>query len=191
MKLYTLSLQAIGPFAGAHTIDLAALGQSGLFLLEGPTGAGKSTIIDAIVFALYGDLAGESASKERLHSHHAERGVEPFVDLVFEVDSGVYRVRRSPAHQRPKRRGEGTTTQNEAVTLSRVTDVDAPDAGVPISTSTQEVGHEIVESSDCARTSSCRRSCCRKASSPDSCAPTAKTAKPCCRRSSAPRSTSR
>lgn len=143
MKLYSLSMQAIGPFAGAHTIDLAALGQSGIFLLEGPTGAGKSTIIDAIVFALYGDLAGESASKERLHSHHAQRGVEPFVDLVFEVDSGIYRVRRAPAHQRPKRRGEGTTTQNESVSLSRLSSVDALDAGEPISSSTQEVGHEI------------------------------------------------
>ncbi|WP_456696365.1 AAA family ATPase [Aeromicrobium sp. P5_D10] len=145
MKLYSLSLQAIGPFAGSHTIDLAALGQAGIFLLEGPTGAGKSTIIDAIVFALYGDLAGESASKERLHSHHAAPGVEPYVDLVFEVDSGIYRVRRTPAHQRPKRRGEGTTMQNEKVRLSRLHSIDAPDTGETISTSTQEAGHEIAD----------------------------------------------
>lgn len=143
MKLYSLTLQAIGPFGGAHTIDLAALGQSGIFLLEGPTGAGKSTIIDAIVFALYGDLAGEASSKQRLHSHHAERGVEPFVDLVFEVDAGLFRVRRSPAHQRPKRKGDGTTKQNESVILTRLSSIDAIDAGQPISTSTQEVGHEI------------------------------------------------
>lgn len=143
MKLYSLTLQAIGPFARSHTIDLAALGRSGIFLLEGPTGAGKSTIIDAIVFALYGDLAGESASKQRLHSHHAAPGVEPFVDLVFEVDAGLFRVRRSPAHQRPKRKGDGTTRQNESVVLTRLSSIDAVDAGQPVSTSTQEVGHEI------------------------------------------------
>ncbi|MRJ78048.1 AAA family ATPase [Aeromicrobium sp. SMF47] len=145
MKLYSLTLQAIGPFAGPHTIDLAALGRSGLFLLEGPTGAGKSTIIDAIVFALYGGLAGETASKERLHSHHAVPGVEPYVDLVFEVESGIHRVRRTASHRRPKRRGDGFTQENEKVVLTRLTDVDAPDAGVTISTSTQEVGHEIAE----------------------------------------------
>lgn len=143
MRLYHLRLQAIGPFAGVHEIDFAALGRSGLFLLEGPTGAGKSTIIDAIVFALYGQLAGESASRERLHSHHAPEGLEPYVDLVFEVESGIYRVRRSPAHQRAKRRGEGTTTQNETVTLTRLHDVDAPDAGEVVSTRAQEVGPEI------------------------------------------------
>ena len=54
MHLRTLTLQAIGPFAGRHTVDFDALGQAGLFLLEGPTGSGKSTLIDAIVFALYG-----------------------------------------------------------------------------------------------------------------------------------------
>lgn len=143
MRLYSLTLQAIGPFADSHTIDLAALGRSGLFLLEGPTGAGKSTIIDAIVFALYGGLAGETASKERLHSHHAAPGVEPYVDLVFEVDSGIYRVRRSASHRRPKRRGEGFTQENEKVVLTRLTDVDDPAGGVVVSTSTQEVGHEI------------------------------------------------
>ncbi|AWB91763.1 AAA family ATPase [Aeromicrobium chenweiae] len=145
MKLYSLTLQAIGPFAGPHTIDLAALGRSGLFLLEGPTGAGKSTIIDAIVFALYGGLAGETASKERLHSHHAAVGVEPYVDLVFEVESGIYRVRRTASHRRPKRRGEGFMQENEKVVLTRLTDVDQPEAGVTVSTSTQEVGHEIAE----------------------------------------------
>lgn len=143
MKLYSLTLRAIGPFAGQHHVDFEALGRSGLFLLEGPTGAGKSTIIDAVVFALYGHLAGHGASKQRLHSHHVEPGVEPFVDLVFEVESGVHRVRRTPSFERPKKRGEGTTTVNESVVLWRLPDVDRPDDGHVISTRAQEVGDEI------------------------------------------------
>ncbi len=62
MYLRTLTLQAIGPFVGRHTIDFAELAVSGLFLLEGPTGAGKSTLIDAVVFALYGTVASAQLS---------------------------------------------------------------------------------------------------------------------------------
>ena len=74
MQLHRLRLAGIGPFAGEHEIDFAALGAGGLFLLEGPTGAGKSTIVDAIVYALYGNVAGASASKERIRSGFAEPG---------------------------------------------------------------------------------------------------------------------
>ena len=133
MRLHRLTLQAIGPYAGEHTIDFVELGRAGLFLLEGPTGAGKSTIIDAIVFGLYGELAGTGASKDRLHSHHAQPGTEPFVELVFETGSGVYRVRRTPAYQRPKQRGAGFTPQQASATLVRLTDPDAL-AGETLST---------------------------------------------------------
>jgi len=144
MKLYSLDLRAIGPFPGEHHIDFEALGRSGLFLLEGATGAGKSTVIDAVVFALYGQLAGQESSKQRLHSHHAEPGVEPYVDLVFEVEAGLFRIRRTPSFERPKKRGDGTRTVNESVTLMRLTDVDRPDHGVVVSTRAQEVGDEIL-----------------------------------------------
>jgi len=140
MHLHTLTFQAIGPFAGQHTIDFAELGQSGLFLLEGPTGSGKSTIIDAIVFALYGGLAGETASKQRMHSHHADPGVEPYVDLVFETRSGVYRIRRSPAHERPKVHGDAMTSVNESAKLWKLGSADAPDIGETLSLRTQEIG---------------------------------------------------
>ena len=64
-------MTGIGPFAGAHTVDFSVFDESGLFLLEGPTGAGKSTLIDAITFALYGDVARtKDASKDRLRSNH-------------------------------------------------------------------------------------------------------------------------
>lgn len=145
MQLHTLTFRAIGPFDGEHTIDFDRLGASGLFLLEGPTGSGKSTIIDAIVFALYGGLAGEEASKQRLHSHHARAGVEPFVDLTFSTQAGDFRIRRSPAHERPKRTGTGTTMQNESAKLSRLGSLDAPDRGEEISTRAQEIGNEIKE----------------------------------------------
>ncbi|WP_066522497.1 AAA family ATPase [Curtobacterium ammoniigenes] len=141
MYLHTLDLRAIGPFPGTVHIDFAALGASGVFLLDGPTGAGKSTIIDAIAFALYGSLAGESSSVDRLHSQHADPGVEPFVDLVFETAAGVHRVRRTPAYARPKR-GGGTVRQHQSAQLWRLA---APDdqVGEPISDRAQEIGVEI------------------------------------------------
>ena len=129
MHLRTLTLQAIGPFAGRHTIDVAELGASGLFLLEGPTGAGKSTLIDAVVFALYGTVASAQASDERLRSTAADPDTESFVDLVFEVGAGVFRVRRSPQYERTKRRGGGTTTQQATVRAWRMP-ADTP-AGAP------------------------------------------------------------
>ena len=71
MKLQRLRLGALGPFSGVHDIDLGRVCTGGLFLLEGPTGAGKSTILDAITFALYGGVAGRSTSKDRLVSDFA------------------------------------------------------------------------------------------------------------------------
>ncbi|MFI2753966.1 AAA family ATPase [Cellulomonas sp. P22] len=150
MHLRTLELQAIGPFAGSFTIDFAALGASGLFLLEGPTGAGKSTIIDAIVFALYGKVASPSASEDRLRSAFAPEHVESLVDLVFETGAGVFRVRRTPAYDRPKKRGHGTVRQQSSVKLWRLpADLDAdPGAdggpvGEILSTRPDEAGAEL------------------------------------------------
>ena len=130
MYLRTLTLQAIGPFVGRHTIDFADLAASGLFLLEGPTGAGKSTLIDAVVFALYGSVASAQASDERLRSTAAAPDTESVVDLVFEVPAGVFRVRRTPQYERAKRRGVGTTTQNSTVRVWHRLPADTP-AGAP------------------------------------------------------------
>lgn len=131
MQLRTLTLQAIGPFSGRHTIDFAQLGAGGLFLLEGPTGAGKSTVIDAVVFALYGKVASEQASDDRLRSTSAGPDTESLVDLVFEVPSGVFRVRRTPQFERTKRRGEGTTTQHATVRVWRNLPADTPTSATP------------------------------------------------------------
>jgi len=142
MYLHRLELRAIGPYPDLVTIDFAVLAASGVFLLEGPTGSGKSTIIDAVVFALYGGLAGSDASSDRLHSQHADPAVEPFVELVFETGAGTYRVRRTPQYDRPKQRGTGTVKQQASVQLFRLaapTDV----AGEPMSSRIPEVGVEI------------------------------------------------
>src|SRR6266702_2575329 len=119
MRLHRLEMQAFGPFATAQRIDFDRLAAGGLFLLEGPTGAGKTTVLDAITFALYGGLAGEDAGADRLHSHFADPGVEPSVTLEFSVRAVRYLITRVPEHRRPKRRGQGYTTEAMRVHLRR------------------------------------------------------------------------
>ncbi len=85
MRLNCLEIRAFGPYAAAQRIDFSRLAASGLFLLEGPTGAGKTTILDAITFALYGGLAGTDAAEDRLRSHFAPPDAEPSVTLEFSV----------------------------------------------------------------------------------------------------------
>jgi exonuclease SbcC len=119
MRLHILELQAFGPYATGQRIDFDVLAASGLFLLEGPTGAGKSTILDAVTFALYGGLAGEGSGDDRLRSHFADPAAEPSVTLEFSLCGTRYRVTRVPEHQRPKKRGEGFTTEASRVHLER------------------------------------------------------------------------
>src|SRR5262245_6953826 len=119
MRLHTLELQAFGPYAARQRVDFGRLAASGLFLLEGPTGAGKSTILDAITFALYGGLAGEESGEDRLRSHFAGPAAEPSVMLEFSLHGACYRVTRVPEHRRPKRRGEGFTTEASRGHLER------------------------------------------------------------------------
>jgi len=120
MRLHTLELRAFGPYAAPQRIDFDRLAASGLFLLEGPTGAGKSTILDAVTFALYGGLAGEESGEDRLRSHFAGPAAEPSVTLEFSLHGARYRVTRVPEHRRPKKRGEGFTTEASRVHLERL-----------------------------------------------------------------------
>ncbi|PYY38916.1 AAA family ATPase [Curtobacterium sp. MCPF17_046] len=142
MYLHRLDLRAVGPYPDLVSIDFASLAASGVFLLEGPTGSGKSTIIDAVVYALFGGLAGSDASADRLHSQHADPAVEPFVDLVFETGAGVYRVRRTPPYDRPKQRGSGTIRQQASAQLWRLADP-SDLVGEPLSHRAPEIGAEV------------------------------------------------
>lgn len=119
MRIHSLRFAALGPFAGEEVIDFDALGPSALFLIDGPTGAGKSTIIDAIVFALYGDVAGEASDKERLRSAFATSETESFAEIDLSTMAGRFRVRRSPAYERAKKRGTGTTSEPATVQVWR------------------------------------------------------------------------
>lgn len=119
MRLHSLELQAFGPFATRQRVDFDRLCGGGLFLLEGPTGAGKTTVLDAITFALYGGLAGTESGEDRLHSDFADPDLEPSVTLEFSVRGVRYQVTRVPAHQRRKRRGDGYTVAAMRVHLRR------------------------------------------------------------------------
>jgi exonuclease SbcC len=143
MRLHRLCLTAIGPFAGHAEIDFTRLGDDGLFLLEGPTGAGKSTVIDALSFALYGRVAQAAADSERLRSHHAAADVEPVVELVFETHSGIFRIRRTPSHDRPKKRGVGTRRINMTVKLWRLGTPDDHSGGELLSSNISDAEDEI------------------------------------------------
>lgn len=117
MRLHLLRLRAFGPFATEQSIDFDRVGAGGLFLLDGPTGAGKTSVLDAVTFALYGP--GDRNGDDRLHSDFAAPGVEPEVMLEFSVRGRRHRVTRTPEFERPKRRGTGTTKQSSSVHLER------------------------------------------------------------------------
>ena len=140
MKLISLEFAGIGSFADRMVIDFERLGSAGLFLVEGPTGSGKSTILDAVVFALYGSVAGAESDIGRLDSHVRDRSQAPYVELVFECGGGRFRIRRTPRHQRDKKRGSGTTDDNGSVTLMQV----RPESQ-EISHRAREVGDWVVE----------------------------------------------
>ena len=142
MRIHSLTMIGIGPYAGQERIDFDAVGASGRFLLTGPTGSGKTTIIDAIVFALYGDVADSAdSSKERIRSTLVGPHTESVIELVFSTGAGVYRVRRTPTYERAKLRGQGTTTQNGTVKLWHLAEI----GGEPLDEPVTRVGDADAE----------------------------------------------
>ena len=126
MRLHSLSLTGVGPFRGRQVIDFDAVSASGLFLIEGPTGAGKTTIIDGIVFALYGSLSGAESDASRMRSHLCDPDERTEVTLEFSIGGVRHTITRNPSYERRKARGEGTTLERAAQTL-RVHDDAIPD----------------------------------------------------------------
>jgi DNA repair protein SbcC/Rad50 len=139
MRLHRLEVTAFGPFAGRVEVDLDELSSAGLFLLSGPTGAGKTSVLDAICFALYGDVPGDRAAAKRLRSDHAPAGVAPRVVLEATLAGRRFRISRSPAWERPKKRGTGTTTEQASVTLAERRGGE----WVTLTTRLDEAGHQV------------------------------------------------
>src|SRR5690606_37590949 len=122
MRLHRLTVQAFGPFAGAEEVDFDRLGAAGLFLVHGPTGAGKTSVLDAVCFALYGGVPGVRGAARSLQSTHAPPDLRPEVALEFTVRGRRLRITRSPAWRRPKTRGSGTTEEKAKVAVAEHTD---------------------------------------------------------------------
>lgn len=118
MRPLQLKLSAFGPYAGVTEIDFTLLGEEGLYLITGDTGAGKTTIFDAIVFALYGESSGRFREPQMLRSKYAEPETPTEVSLRFSSGERVYTVTRNPEYLRPAKRGGGETVQRAEAELS-------------------------------------------------------------------------
>ena len=114
MRPIELKMSAFGPFAELTTLRLDALGTDGLYLITGDTGAGKTTIFDAIIYALYGEASGNIRTTDMLRSKYANADTATFVELTFVFKDKTYIVRRNPEYLRPSKRGEGRFTKESA-----------------------------------------------------------------------------
>ena len=117
MRPLKLTLWAFGPYADKTEIPLETLGSSGLYLITGDTGAGKTTLFDAITYALYGEPSGDVRDPSMFRSKYAAPETPTAVELVFSCGAACYTVRRSPEYERPARRGGGTTIQKAEAEL--------------------------------------------------------------------------
>ena len=143
MKPLKLTVQAFGPFAGTEHVKFAQLGTNPLFLINGPTGAGKSSILDAICFALYGQTTGAERSASQMRCDFADINLLTEVTLDFSLADKCYRITRIPMQERAKSVGEGTTTQNSKATLWQLDGTDSN--RLIVSSSVKDADAEIKE----------------------------------------------
>ena len=118
MRPLKLTLSAFGPYAGRTELQMEQLGSAGLYLISGDTGAGKTTLFDAITFALYGEASGSSREPGMFRSKYAGPETPTEVELIFSYGGKVYQVRRNPEYLRPARRGGGQTLQRAEAELT-------------------------------------------------------------------------
>ena len=109
MKPLKLTMCAFGPYKDEVNIDFEKIGNNGIFLITGDTGAGKTTIFDAISYALFGEVSGSNRLVSSLRSNFADDNVDTYVNLEFEHKGKVYTIKRTPAYERHKNRGDGIT----------------------------------------------------------------------------------
>jgi exonuclease SbcC len=138
VKPHHLVIEAFGPYAERVAIDFDALSDEGLFLIHGSTGAGKTFLLDAMSFALYGEVSGERGVKG-LRSDHASPQAVPRVELDFSAGGARYRVERTPPYTATKQRGSGTTEKLAAAALFRVLGKEQQ----PVASRTSEVTREV------------------------------------------------
>ena len=118
MRPLKLVISAFGSYSGRTEIDMEKLGEKGLYLITGDTGAGKTTIFDAITYALYGEPSGNNRDTSMLRSKYADADTPTEVELTFSYGGKVYKVTRSPQYERPKQRGKGMTTASASAALT-------------------------------------------------------------------------
>ncbi len=118
MKPVKLIMSAYGPYQGVSEVPFDKFGESGIFLITGDTGAGKTTIFDAITYALYGEVSGSARPVGSIRSDFADADTETYVDLTFAHKGETYRVHRNPEYERAKKSGKGTTKQTADAWIS-------------------------------------------------------------------------
>ena len=112
MRPLKITMSAFGPYAGEVTLDMQKLGKSGIYLITGDTGSGKTTVFDAMSYALYGEASGNYRENTTLRSKYASADTPTFVELEFEYNNEIYKINRNPEYPRPNKRGEGFTKQS-------------------------------------------------------------------------------
>lgn len=118
MRPLKLTLSAFGPYAGHVELDFSRLGESGLYLITGDTGAGKTTIFDAITFSLFGEASGSSRTPGMMRSKYAEPATPTYTQLEFAYAGKIYTIRRNPEYMRPSKRGDGITREAAGAELT-------------------------------------------------------------------------
>lgn len=118
MRPLKLIISAFGPYANRTELDMEKLGNNGLYLITGNTGAGKTTIFDAITYALYGEASGNNREPAMLRSKYAKADVPTEVELTFSYDNKIYVVKRNPDYERPSKRGSGMTVHKADAMLT-------------------------------------------------------------------------